>query len=89
MLSRTSSLRRALVSATRYATTTGPRRAMAEAAAASEVDENKLKLNFFLPNQTLKKEAQVVRFFLLFILVLQHSSSVPSIRVMNQSYHHV
>lgn len=42
--------------------TTGGRRSMAEAAAAAAAvgDENKLKLNFFLPHKTVKSEVMVV-----------------------------
>lgn len=58
MLSRASALRRAVVSVPRLKT---QRRTMAEAAVADAVDDNKLKFNFFLPHQTLKDNAHVVR----------------------------
>lgn len=55
MLSRASLLRRALAPAYRMSTA---RRFLADEAVANE---NKLKFNFFLPYETIKSNAQVVR----------------------------
>lgn len=58
MLSRASALRRAAYTVSRAATTPAPRRTLAEAVA---VEGSKLKFNFFLPHDSIKSNAEVVR----------------------------
>lgn len=63
MLGRAAMLRRAIVSASR---SQAPRRFFAEEAVTTA--GNKLKFNFFLPHDTIKKNVEVVSTFFFFIL---------------------
>lgn len=57
MLARSALLRNAFNTTTRIAS----RRTFADSASAAVSDSDKLSLNFFVPHQTIKQNAQVVR----------------------------